>query len=142
MFRRLPRSPVNVLCLFNLRSVFRNEFYVGVYGTHGQKSTPQMFYRILNTAWKVPVFGVFIVRIFPHLDLIRRNDEFLSVFSPNTGKYGPEEIQIRTLFMWWIMPRVYSEKLHSSNYAYYYYRAVILVTSSYSDTLRQVFCLL
>ena len=35
------------------------------------------------TAWKVSVFGVILVRIFQHT-------EYLSVFSPNAGKYGPE----------------------------------------------------
>ena len=42
------------------------------------------------TAWKVSVFGVILVGIFPHLDWIRRDMEYLSVFSPNAGKYGPE----------------------------------------------------
>ena len=31
----------------------------------------------------------FLVRIFPHLDWIRRDTLYLSVFSPNEGKYGP-----------------------------------------------------
>ena len=69
-----------------------------------------------DTAWKVSVFGIFLVRIFPHLDWIwrdtlypvfiwteygeilcirysdwiRRDSPYLSVFSPNAGKYGPE----------------------------------------------------
>ena len=30
------------------------------------------------------------VRIFPHSDWIRRDTEYLSVFSPNSGKYRPE----------------------------------------------------
>ena len=34
----------------------------------------------------------FLVRIFPHIDWIRRDTErYLSVFSPNTGNYGPEK---------------------------------------------------
>ena len=41
-------------------------------------------------AWKVPIFGVILVRIFPHLDWIRRNTSYLSVFSPNAGKCEPE----------------------------------------------------
>ena len=44
------------------------------------------------------VFGVFIVHIFLHLDWIRRDTLYLSVFSPNAAKYGPEKLQIRTLF--------------------------------------------
>ena len=33
----------------------------------------------------------FLAYIFPHSDWIRRDTEHLSVFSPNTGKYGPEK---------------------------------------------------
>ena len=54
------------------------------------------------TAWKVFVFGAFLVRIFPHSDWIRR-DKYLSVFSPNAGKYGPESLRIRTLFLQWYL---------------------------------------
>ena len=54
--------------------------------------------RNCNTAWKVSVFGGFLVRIFPHWDWIRRNTEYLPVFRPNAGKHGPEKLRIRTLF--------------------------------------------
>ena len=40
-----------------------------------------------------------ISEIFPHSDCTRRDTEYLPVFSPNTGKYGPEKLQIRTPFM-------------------------------------------
>ena len=43
-----------------------------------------------HTAQKVSIFGVVLVRIFPHSDWIRRDMEYLSVFSPNAGKYGSE----------------------------------------------------
>ena len=46
---------------------------------------------IITTAWKVSVFGVFLVRIFPHLDWIRRDTPYLR------KKCGPEKLQIRTL---------------------------------------------
>ena len=39
---------------------------------------------------KVSIFGVTLVYIFPHLDWMRRDMEYLSVFSPNGVKYGPE----------------------------------------------------
>ena len=52
----------------------------------------------LNTAWRLFVLGVFLVRIFPHSDWIRRYTSYLSVFSSKTGKYGPEKLRIRTLF--------------------------------------------
>ena len=53
---------------------------------------------VSNTAWKVSVFGVFLVCISPDLDWIRRDIPHLSLFSPNAGKYEPEKFQIRTLF--------------------------------------------
>ena len=37
----------------------------------------------------VQIRSFFLVRIFPHLDWIRRDTPYLSVFSPNAGKYGP-----------------------------------------------------
>ena len=44
------------------------------------------------------IFGVILVRIFPNLDWIRRETLYLSIFSLNTGKCGPEYLRIRTLF--------------------------------------------
>ena len=38
----------------------------------------------------VQIRSFFLVRIFPHLDWIR-STEYLSVFSPSVGKYGPEK---------------------------------------------------
>ena len=40
----------------------------------------------------------FLVRIFPHSDSIHRDTSYLSVFSPNAGKYGPEITPMWTLF--------------------------------------------
>ena len=40
-------------------------------------------YSNVITAWNVSVFGVFLVRIFLY-------SHYLSIFSPNAGKYGPE----------------------------------------------------
>ena len=47
------------------------------------------------------VFGIFLVHIFPHLDWIRRDTLYLSVFGPNAGKYGAEKLRIWTLFAQW-----------------------------------------
>ena len=47
---------------------------------------------------KVSVFGVFLVRVFPHSEGIRRDTDYLAVFSANARKHGPEKLQIRTLF--------------------------------------------
>ena len=37
-----------------------------------------------------PNTELFLIRIFPHLDSIQRDAKYLSVFSPNAGKYGPD----------------------------------------------------
>ena len=39
---------------------------------------------------KSPNTELFLVGIFPHSDWIQRDTKYLSVFSPNAGKYGPE----------------------------------------------------
>ena len=39
----------------------------------------------------VQIRSFFLVRIFPHLDWIRRDTKYLYLFSPNSGKYGPEK---------------------------------------------------
>ena len=39
---------------------------------------------------KCPNKEKFLVRIFLYLDLVQTDTPYLSVFSPNTGKYGPE----------------------------------------------------
>ena len=64
---------------------------------------------------------IFLVRIFPHSEWIGRDREYLSVFSPNAGKYGPENLQIRTLFtQWYIYIYImWNEKAnHSANIAF------------------------
>ena len=48
----------------------------------------------ITTASKVSIFRVFLVRIFPHSSWIRRDTEYLFVFSPNTGKYRREKFWI------------------------------------------------
>ena len=41
----------------------------------------------------------FLVRIFLYLDRIRRFTEKNSIFSPNTGKYGPEKTPYLDTFL-------------------------------------------
>ena len=50
-----------------------------------------------NTAWNVSIFGVFLVRVFPHLNGIRIFNMQVSGFSLITGKYRQEKLQIMTL---------------------------------------------
>ena len=48
-----------------------------------------------HTEWKVSLFWVLLVRIFPYSDWIRRAFPVLSL---NVGKYGPAKLRIRTIF--------------------------------------------
>ena len=50
----------------------------------------QCFAIIQRTVWKVSKYGVISISIFPYSDWIRRITKWISVFSPNTGKYGTE----------------------------------------------------
>ena len=61
---------------------------------HLGRSTSRFVFFI---GWKVSIFRGFMVRIFPHSDWTRRDTEYLSIFSPNAGNYGPKKLQIRTL---------------------------------------------
>ena len=54
--------------------------------------------RLTITAWKVSVFGVFLVRLLGHSEWIWSDTIYLSVSSSNAGKYAPEKLQIRTFF--------------------------------------------
>ena len=47
---------------------------------------------------KCPNTELFLVGIFPHLDWILRDTKYLSVFSPNTGKYGPQRTPYLHIF--------------------------------------------
>ena len=47
------------------------------------------------------LFGVFRAFIFLHTDWIRRGTTYLSVFSPNVGKWRPKKPRIRTIFTQW-----------------------------------------
>ena len=56
-----------------------------------------------TTAWKVPVLGIFLVRIFPPSNRLRKDTMYLSVSNRNAGKYGPEKLRIRALFTHWMV---------------------------------------
>ena len=44
---------------------------------------------------------------FRHSNWIRRDTLYLSAFSPNTGKYGPEKLRIRPFFTQWKSSKVF-----------------------------------
>ena len=58
------------------------------------------------------VFGVFLVRIFQHSGCTQRDKKYLTVFSLNEGKYGPEKLQIRTILT---AAHIYTRNCSSQN---------------------------
>ena len=54
-----------------------------------------VYFAATSTAWKVPLFRVFMFVISQHSDWTRRDTPYLFVFSPNAGKYVPEQFRIR-----------------------------------------------
>ena len=63
-----------------------------------------LFTAKIYISWKVSVIGVTRGRIFPHSEWIRRDTEYLSVFSPNAGKWRPEHFLRSDIvaFIWWM----------------------------------------
>ena len=55
------------------------------------------FYCQTNTAWEVSIFGVFLVRIFLHRTEYGLNTD-QTEYGLNQTEYGPEKLQIGTLF--------------------------------------------
>ena len=53
------------------------------------------FYTPKTLREKCPNTKFFLVVIFPHSDRIRRDTEYLSVFCPNAGKYGPDNSEYK-----------------------------------------------
>ena len=93
---------IQLSVLLRLVSFFQNtkfemtltfNFFRGVFRTLKFKNIHHGSFLKKYTAWKVSVFGVFLVRIFPHSDWVQRYTEYLSVISPNMRKYGPEKLQ-------------------------------------------------
>ena len=70
----------------------------------------------LSLREKCPNTEIFLVRIFPHSDWIWRDAKYLSLFSPNAGKYGPEKLRIWTFSrsVFWRLKRL-PQKLHPAD---------------------------
>ena len=84
---------VNSLKLINLRSVCTHVYLEDIWPLNITAITA-----LTNiTAWKVFVFGVILVRIFPRSDWIQIDTPCISVFSPNERKCWPELLRILTL---------------------------------------------
>ena len=84
----LLKDNLNILNKYNLNK--SKEKVKGVFST-----LPNIYDRAFRKiAGKMSVSGVFLIRISPCSDLIRRDTEY----SLNSGKYGPEKLQIQALF--------------------------------------------
>ena len=75
-----------------------NKFWTGVKWFHRNENLENdkilyIQYRIYGNALgeKCPNTEFFLVRTFLHSKWIRRFTEYITVFSPNTGNYGPEK---------------------------------------------------
>ena len=53
--------------------------------------SPKAFWIFVNRGRLSCQYGVFSGPYFPYSDWIRKDTQYLSVFSPNAGKYGPEK---------------------------------------------------
>ena len=67
-----------LMCINNILISVNNSNYTSVFFKHPLRE-------------KCPNTEIFLVRILPHSDWIRRDTEYLSVFSPNAGNYEPEK---------------------------------------------------
>ena len=75
--------PTSHLPLFLLDVLPINHPNLLLFLQYSKRSRNRRKARWSNTARKLSKFGVILVHIFPHLDLIRRDNPYLSVFSPN-----------------------------------------------------------
>ena len=87
------------------------------------------------TVWKVSLLGVILVRIFPHSDWIRRDTSYLSVFSVNARKCGPEYLRIQTILtQWWRF------LYFISNLSQYHVKVVSLINIPVSSLNEKAMC--
>ena len=78
-------------CVKNMMSLYFSN-------TLNNKFSKTWFYHLLQCVKSVRILS-YSGPNFPHSDLIRRDIPDLSAFSPHAGKYGPEKLRIRTLFI-------------------------------------------
>ena len=70
--------------------------------------------QVINTAWKMSKYGVFLIPIFPHSYWTWRDTPYLSVFSPNAGKYGLEKAPYLDTFH--VVQRYFTPTLKRKDY--------------------------
>ena len=87
-----------MLCIYIICYIYTNFAYF-LRNVAKNTITTRLLFKIsyilnLTLREKCPNTEFFLVRIFPHLDWIRRDTKYLSVFSLNAGKCGPEKLRI------------------------------------------------
>ena len=92
------QSPNNINLYFLITHISYHERYSIYEKLLLNKQSHFIFFNGM-TSWKVSIFRVILVHIFPHSDWIWKDTEYLPVFSPNEGKYGPEELWVRQVWI-------------------------------------------
>ena len=85
---------------------------------------------LIAATWKKTVLEIFLVRILPHSDWIRRDTEYLSVFSPDAEKCGPEKLRIWTPFTQWAP---FTKSNHIANKSVYFYMSWTSVLTGFQS---------
>ena len=76
----------------------RNKFFVLVVKNYGGAVYKHCVKSVRIRSYSGPHFPAFGLNAERYSDWIRRDTPYLSVFSPNEGKCGPEQLRIQTLF--------------------------------------------
>ena len=87
----------------NFFNIIKEHFCVIMMEWVAGNGTLPYHFILTHNEWKMSAFGSFLVLIFTYLNWIPRDTPFLSVFSPNAGKYGPGKLQKRAFlgsFTW------------------------------------------
>ena len=82
----LPTNAFHIPGFYYLQDKPGTIFYVGEYQKHFQISWEHLEYQNMHCVRSVSIWNYSGLH-FPHSDSIRRDTSYLSVFSPNTGKW-------------------------------------------------------
>ena len=77
---------------------------------------------------RIRSYGPHFSLIFPHSDWIRRDIPYLSVFSRNVGKHGPEKLRIRTPLN---TVKIRSPELHNKDRFCYFTKRDMSITRTW-----------
>ena len=88
----------NSTLIINLPSRFISQTIESEYFVYADYSDYPVYTR--HSLREKCTYSEFLWSVFsrPHSDVIQRDTDYLSVFSPNAGKYGPEKLRVWTQF--------------------------------------------